>query len=93
MQEITSEFSKVQEEAHERDIKSIAKAFTPEEWDAVISLIPSAVLGEEMIKRATKGEVVSKKIQAIVEEEFVNEDGYKLRADNKGYELRRRLSV
>lgn len=54
---------------HLEDLKGIAKAFTPEEWNTVINLIPSKRLGQELIKRATRGEEVLKKMAAIWEGE------------------------
>lgn len=55
------------EKGHLKDIKAIAKAFTPEEWDQVIGLIPSKRLGQELIKRATKGEDMLKRMSEIWE--------------------------
>lgn len=56
-------------EASILETQKIAKAYSKEEWDAIISLIPSERLGQEMIKRATQGEEKYKRMKLIWEEE------------------------
>lgn len=60
------------EKKHLDDIKGIAKAFTPDEWEVVIGLIPNRRLGEELIKRADKGQEIFKQMSNIWEAENGN---------------------
>lgn len=47
-----------------------AERYSTEEWDAVIKMIPSERLGQELIKRATKGEKILDKMTKIWDEGY-----------------------
>lgn len=61
--DIEKYLSKAQEQ-HDRDeFKKICKAFTEEEWQIVLSVIPTQVIAKELVRRAELGAQAVKKIQ------------------------------
>lgn len=53
--EIEKYLTKAQEQ-HDRDeFKKICKAFTEDEWNIALSVVPSKVMAKELVKRAELG--------------------------------------
>lgn len=60
---------KLQEEQDHKAMRTIAKAFTREEWHDVLSIAPAQILADELAKRATKGETIARRMTQVYEEE------------------------
>jgi len=67
MAKIEDYLTKAQEQ-HDRDeFKKICKAFTEDEWNIVLSVIPSKIIAKELVRRAEKGTEAIKKMQEAYE--------------------------